>query len=86
MRRVSAVAGAENCGATYCSGISITGYHISMSAFLIHSTNDNEEPRVRGRRRKALGPLLLLIVVAVMGAVLVYLWFAGYVAEAKPSR
>ncbi len=44
---------------------------------LIHSTN-NEKPRVRGRRLGALGPSLLLIVVAVMGAVLVYLWFAGY--------
>ena len=48
-----------------------------MSALLIHSTN-NEKPRVRGRRLRALGPSLLLIVVAVMGKVLVYLWFAGY--------
>ncbi|MFZ8807188.1 MAG: hypothetical protein ACO2PN_03670, partial [Pyrobaculum sp.] len=79
-----AVAGAENFNGTF-SGISVNRYHISASAFLIHSTNDKEEPWVRGRRRKALGPLLL-IVAAVIGAVLVYLWFAGYVAEAKPSR
>jgi len=78
-----AVAGAENINGTF-SGISVNRYHTSASAFLIHSTNDSEEPWVRGRRRRALGPLLLLIATAVIGAVLVYLWFAGYVAEAKP--
>jgi hypothetical protein len=76
MRRISAVARAENFNGTF-SGISVNRY-LSASAFLIHSTNDNEEPWVRGRRRKALGPLLLLIVAAVICAVLVYLWLAGY--------
>jgi len=76
MRRISgAVAGAENCNGNSLAIIS--RYHISTSALLIHSTN-NEKPLVRGRRRKALGPLLLLIVAAVIGAVLVYLWLAGY--------
>jgi hypothetical protein len=43
----------------------------------------NEEPWVRGRRRKALGPSLLLVVV--VGTALVYLWLAGYVTKAKPG-
>jgi hypothetical protein len=43
----------------------------------------NEEPWVRERRRKALGPSLLLV--AAIGTALVYLWFAGYVTKAKPA-
>jgi len=75
MRRVAP--SPERKTATVHSLAIISRYHISTSALLIHSTN-NEKPRVRGRRLRALGPSLLLIVVAVMGKVLVYLWFAGY--------
>jgi len=50
-------------------------------------TNDKMKNRGSvGVGGKALGPSLLSTVVAVIGAVLVYLWFAGYVTKAKPSR
>ena len=50
-------------------------------------TNDRMKNRGSvGIGGKALGPSLLSTVAAVIGPVLVYLWFAGYVTKAKPSR
>ena len=72
----------------YCSGVGMSipigwYYDVFLRQRSLYTENDKMKNR-GGRRRKALGPSLLLV--AVIGTALMYLWLAGNVTKAKLDR